>query len=58
MGLFDRWCDFSDHLFGRDQMSEVDRAIAHNEARGDPVPDDWYALSDQGVPTFDWREED
>lgn len=56
MGLFDRWVEFSDHLFGRDEMSEVERAIAHLEARGDPVPDEWYGMAALGQHFFDDEE--
>lgn len=56
MGLFDFLYPYTTPEQD-DAMSEVDSAIAHNEARGDPVPDNWYALSDQGVPTFDDEED-
>lgn len=36
----------------QDDMTEVERAIAHNEARGDPVPEEWYEKADQGVRFF------
>lgn len=55
-GWANKLYDASDRLLGRDQMSEVDRAIAHNEARGDPVPEEWYGMSARGVWSFDDEE--
>jgi hypothetical protein len=48
---FDRW---SDRLWGRDDLSELERAIAHNEARGDgaAVPEGWRAAAEAGCETF------
>jgi hypothetical protein len=48
MGLFDLFR----HPDQRD-LSEVERAIAHNEARGDPVPAEWHVAAAAGVTTFE-----
>jgi len=42
-----------------DDQTEIERAIAHNEARGDgdAIPDAWYRAADLGLPTFDEAEQ-
>jgi hypothetical protein len=53
MRLWDRLDKFSDRLFSRDDMTEIERAIAHNEARGDPIPQEWYDARARGVQRFE-----
>jgi hypothetical protein len=50
MGLF----DFLRPWAEADDMTEIEHAIAHNEARGDgdAIPDTWYQAAEAGVETF------
>lgn len=52
MGLF----DFLRHP-DQDDMTEIERAIAHNEARGDPVPPEWHRAANAGIGEFGSPEE-